>query len=412
MKSPELIPKGDFDFPPDAMIKKPGSIPTATPKPSPLSALPVELKLEIAKYLSPTDTVCFALSNIHNWWTLEHQRTKLALKGEAKLPLLRRLEDAMENHFTCACCLILHRYDESKSFGLAIPDNNSAHPLRCIRDGLWRTCQLSLDLQICDHQSQYELQFLKVQLAMRRFYRGPQYGIACKSLSHTQVRGPDSTGNLPILVSIEAQICRIRRPPKASGLPTSREPWRTPLSMADPGPWHLFLRVQDITLVERNDVGFTAGRILPRLRHLNVCKHMGCPRGNTDYKWALIFEEQKVNVELRGYDQIHGNCKICHTSYYLEVIQTGNLYAVVLTRWMSLGPGLSPDDPQWKIHMLQEPECRDDSIIVDPQLSFECNGPQLSHQALRETNMSYLREHEYQRVMNKSDRCQNWILPN
>ena len=86
-------------------------------------------------------------------------------------------------------------------------------------------------------------------------------------------------------------------------------------------------------------------------------------------------------------------CNQCNTDFCIEVCEYGSHLALVLTTWINLGPGLTPDDPLWKIHSREnrgvtlDPNDRTGS----PRVSFE-NRSHWSFENLLSRNISYLED--------------------
>ncbi|KAJ5292034.1 hypothetical protein N7478_001285 [Penicillium angulare] len=43
-------------------------------------------------------------------------------------------------------------------------------------------------------------------------------------------------------------------------------------------------------------------------------------------------------------------CEECNTRLRIETIDYETNLALIITKWIEIGPGLSPDDPQWMRH--------------------------------------------------------------
>jgi hypothetical protein len=113
---------------------------------------------------------------------------------------------------------------------------------------------------------------------------------------------------------------------------------------------------------------------------------------------AVVFaylDGEKNPCSTRTFDQ-------CNTDFRIEVCEYGSYLALVLTKWIDLGPGLTPDDPQWKVH------CREDRAVTldpkdragSPRVSFENASPQ-SLGELLSRNLSYLKDQRYREVMHQ-----------
>lgn len=207
---------------------------------------------------------------------------------------------------------------------------------------------------------------------MRRFHYGPKSGISADSLSYTQVRQhpiksahPDTIS----LFSIEAQIC--------------------------PEPLGLYVRMQDIVLFRTRDELIYAPnhRALDPLIICDDHRLLGIIRPLVQ----LLHREEKVPFA--------DTCQICNTDYQIEISEFDSKIALIITRWVNLGRGLTPDHPMWKIHACfpagghglldrGDPE----HFLQSPRICFEDMATQ-SIDDLRSRNLSYLRDQQYKRVM-------------
>lgn len=160
------------------------------------------------------DIYCLSLCN-HRLLAIFGSRMKREyLKRQARLSFLRRLERDHPRYFACEACLVLHNLGSiSEPLGLSYPAHNYPPRLDCVRAPKFASCTSSWMVihhhsSICSH---YTLHFSHLQLAMRRFYYGPQCGISTDALSFTEVEndlfGGDRVSRPTTLFSIEAQIC-------------------------------------------------------------------------------------------------------------------------------------------------------------------------------------------------------------
>lgn len=109
-------------------------------------------------------------------------------------------------------------------------------------------------------------------------------------------------------------------------------------------------------------------------------------------------------------------CKKCNTDSLIEVCKSGSGLALVLTTWINLGPGLTPDDPRWKVLSVA---CRDEGVTLglndqkpSPRACFEKASPR-SLEALRSCNLSYLKDQRFKKIMShdQSGSTGVWYLP-
>ncbi|CRL19714.1 unnamed protein product [Penicillium camemberti] len=329
--------------------------PCETPMMNTLAGLPVELLLSITDFLPPTE--------------------------KKKLPVLRRLERDLPKYFVCYVCHILHKYHGPEFFGLYDGGYDQENcPLRCLPK--WKKGELSLRLRDQDplwFHAYRRFFFIHLQLAMRRFYYGENFGISTEALSYTQVctyPGPPSCPEITSLFSTDAQIC-----PKTPGL---------------------CLRIQQMMfvhsraptlLLSRRDAGWMGAP--PEI--MFICIHIS-------HKRHARLLDNVVKAYLNGMNALSSTytCKICTAECRIEVCEYGSDLALVLTTWINLGAGLTPDDPQWIVHSCDwvynrvtlDPNHRKDSS----RLCFENVSPR-SLEALRSCNLSYLKDQRFKQVM-------------
>lgn len=102
--------------------------------------------------------------------------------------------------------------------------------------------------------------------------------------------------------------------------------------------------------------------------------------------------------------------------YHVELLEFGShALALIITRWINLGTGSSPDDPQWKRAQsaYEKPPSLDGKGLASPRVAAENVVPShWSKEALTFSNISLLRNSEYQNLMEELDYDSDiWILP-
>ncbi|KGO67909.1 hypothetical protein PITC_029480 [Penicillium italicum] len=377
---------------------EPKSVTYPNPKtlePELLDALPVELLLLIADFLPLEDIYCLSLCN-RRLLTIFKSRTKhRSLRRKPQLSFLRRLEHDHPRYLTCDDCLVLHDLNRiSEPFELSSPAHTYPPRLECLAPASEIRPRESLSMIIHNSSSMYShyrLQFSHLHLAMRRFYCGPQYGISTDALAFTEVEKAFSGGDRIIrpttLFTVSAQIC--------------------------PDPPSLYLRIQDIVSmvnfrqiddeeylceVEQNDFAI-----------LRVCKHKSKP-----------FWLQDIPLD-RYPTHEYFNCGLCNAVCEVELFENrpnGHI-TIVMTRYINLGAGLSPNDPRWRVNLLsewKEPEVQEvnpEYMDARPQRTFEA----LTETSLRDLtsrNLSYLEDERYQATMVRipGDVPPSWALWN
>lgn len=338
-----------------------------------LAGLPPELLLSISDFLPLVDLICFSVCN-HRLLELSlRQINRLPpLTQDDKLSILTRLEQDLPGYFACDVCNLLHRYDGSESFGLSGLPHERTCRLPCVRTDQWFRIWFILSTHATSSYSPNDLSFLQLKLAMRRFYYGPGSGISTDSLSYTQVRQDPIKSVHPdtiTLFSREAQIC--------------------------PEPLGLYIRMQDIVVVKTLDELPNNWRSEPFV----ICQHFGL----RDFITPMV--ESLHNGQKASFAH---NCHRCNTDSQIEISAFESKMALIMTRWVNLGPGLTDQDPLWKAHVCfpMGPGGRlgghyDPEPILgaqSPRLCFEDTASQ-SFEDLRSRNLSYLRDQQYKKVM-------------
>lgn len=349
-----------------------------------LSGLPLELLLSISDYLPLVDLICLSFCNrrLHEVTTRRQTNRLSSLTQEDKLMVLTRLEKDLPEYFACAVCNLLHRYDGSESFGLSGLPHEQTSQLPCVQIdesdkrfgyrpdkwfGAWRT----LWTHPLFNYTLYRLFFLQVKLAMRRFYYGPRSGISTDALSYTQVhQRPDKTS----LFSTEAQIC--------------------------PKPLGLYIRMQDIVLVRTRDELLDLPKIWMS-RSFLICFHYRLDEMITPIVESAHHPEASFA----------NTCDECGLSFQIEIGEFDSKIALIMTRWVNLGPGLTQEDLMWRTPVysfMGGSRRRFDRDALEalphipttrsPRLYFEDIAPQ-PLQNLRSRNLSYLKDQQYTIVM-------------
>ncbi|KAJ5604249.1 hypothetical protein N7537_007205 [Penicillium hordei] len=371
--------------------------------PTALTDLPLELLCMISEYLSPVDLACLALGNRH----LLRSFAATAFKNfsncrtgnptdDARIELLSRLSCDLPQYHLCFICLRLHLW---KKAGLP----SYYHPMVNHRtDALdYTNWYLIRHLPLAHHPSYtfYKFHFVHLQLAMRRFYYGPEFGIPVESLLYTEIKANRFRSNGPPLL----------QPPtnKASEGDTQKDIMMTLFSAEAricSTPPALCMRTQDIAVVTRQNIP----RMWPCRENgpMKVCKHIHTfDPGFSDILASQIRRYCSTTSPKVLADQ--GSCDKCNTSWQLEIRTLDETHAsLTLTLWMDLGPGLSIEDPQWKYRLDNVPKSFSAKHeIVDSRLRFERDSIQarspnaLSEDKMYYRNVSLLEGKTYQTVM-------------
>lgn len=239
----------------------------------------------------------------------------------------------------------------------------------------------------------YRFHFTHLQLAMRRFYRGPKYGVSTDSLFYIEVitfpcrdtvsppqegsaSKPEKTispGTQTALTSFDARIC--------------------------PAAPSLCLRMQVWSVAKRQDVS----ALSPEKDLVGFCRHADLP-STSDHVRRHVSAYQSGSPEAAEY----GKCIECITAWRIEVRDFGaQEVSLIMTRWIDLGPGLIPQDPRWRSHIkvgLWDGTAEDNA--ASPRLRFEtglADGERnnLSDEGLYSHNASLLKGRKYMDVMER-----------
>jgi hypothetical protein len=371
-------------------------------RPSAFNRLPVELFPSIAEFISSTDLLCFSLVNKRLYRALDLERKLLwllsPLTGKRKLSLLYRLERDNPSYYVCDHCVVLHKYNASEQFR----HFNWDARFPCLDYLAWAYQEKTILTHNKFTHTCYVFLFLHLKLAMRRWYHGPQVGIATESLSHTEVKEYHESTTL---FSVEAQICSTS--PTHVGAPTSSE------------PVNLCLRTQDIMVVPREHRHRFTGTLdeIDPPQVFRICLHIS----NEELLRLVRCMVHAYNVGKKETRSNSQTCAECKTDYELQLVEFGqHELALIITKWMNLGDGLSPYDPQWKVHtlaslawyMIGRQPLKLDHAVASPRRSFENTVPATwSSEALLSYNFSLLMDQEYQHRMGHFDFCRStWIL--
>jgi len=294
------------------------------PRENTLAGLLPELLLSIADSLPRDDVTCLSLCS-HRLFSLFHDRCHPVLHTQ-KLSILKRLERDLPNYFICHICYLLHEFDGSEDFGLSGSIFELACPLPCSSE--WkRYGLLRLTVHLQGFTILYCFCFLHLQLAMRRFYYGPQSGISTEAICFTQVQHfeKSTSPGISSLFSLDAQICC--------------EP---------PG---LFLRIQMITSVPSNEIYLLytepngGERWHDPLKNVWICRHVPHEKLTSLIDKVMMSRYTGKRDPSAAY-----TCYRCSTDCYIEIHEQGSDLLLVVTKWVNLGAGLTPDDLQWKVH--------------------------------------------------------------
>ena len=231
----------------------------------------------------------------------------------------------------------------------------------------------------------YLFGFEHLQLAMLRHYLGPGYGISTDEFSYVQVNESSESeprGRRTTLLSVEARVCA--------------EPAR------------LCLRLQNWAVLHTR----VPGLALERTECVWVCQHFVAEE---DEMFQLIesnLDEYRTKSKRPREPKRH-RCRRCKFVFQLEVLDTGSDgLAIVITKWLDLGSGLTPMDPKWRVLTARFPDRENGNDHASEaercRLGFEKEeGP--TQQAITLRNASCLRGQRYKGTMQKCF-CGEWFF--
>ncbi|KAJ5611824.1 hypothetical protein N7528_008929 [Penicillium herquei] len=309
---------------------------------------------------------------------------------------MAQLERDNPDFFACDICKVLHHYHEfeSDNFGLEALMSQLSGQFECVQKGheKWFGRASILAIHSCPVYSQKKISHFHLKLAMRQFYCGPKYGISTESLSYTQIRHYPKYSPYPEMVSlfsIDAEICPKVEPPD------------------------LYVRMQDILLFDepyfltdhlidwdKPHIRWSTDPLLP----FHICRHIHL----TDF----IAPIQRSISGSGAIKMISKSCQECHVDSVTEIgwRELERKFAVIITRWANLGPGLTQEDPIWKAHVdlddWDHPRAgrlipTDDSVqhIINwkgPRFWFEKRSTR-SYKRLQAINLSCLQDETYKK---------------
>lgn len=231
----------------------------------------------------------------------------------------------------------------------------------------------------------YTFNFHHLQLVMLCHYLGPGYGISTDKLSFIQVNesgGSEPRGRITSLLSVEARVCA--------------EPAR------------LCLRLQTWTVLHTR----VPDLALERSQCVWVCHHLVADEGEMFRMIGSSLDEYSTRSERPREPKCH-RCRRCNFIFQLEVSDTVNDgLAIVITKWLDLGSGWTPMDPNWRTLTAAFQVCGNGNEHASEagkcKVDFE-KEEGMMQQAVTLRNASYLSDQLYRDTMNKRF-CGEWIL--
>lgn len=240
---------------------------------------------------------------------------------------------------------------------------------------------------------------------------GPSYGIPTESLRYTEVSNFPTSAMAREISQLLEEDCR--------------DFYRIGVSSVDArvctGPPGLCLRQQHLTVFNRKKLRFFVLEDFVT----RVCIHDGTLESNglSGLIKSLIDKYLEKGYGAKGALTNSGECNKCPLSWKFELRDLGKQkICLALNRWWDLGPGLSPEDHQWKnlLNFENRRPLTSAEISGSPRARFEANfvgttdiSPGLlSDEELYLRNTSLLQAQRYRKVMipHMGTRRQSWYL--
>lgn len=363
----------------------------------------------VSEHLSDADLASLALCNhallsffpqahkkipgMNELWTIDNPKTNF---------LSRLSHDSPEFYLCFDCERLYHSQNVEYPAEWQTSHGHQNHHYPCCTEGSsmidldpWRSDQWSED----DQTNTFYLNFIHVQLAMRGLRYGSQFGIPLEAFSMTRVTEEEEETFTRNGGEVDEE--------------ESQRSHQTTLSSIDvrarTDPPGFYIRKQSLLVLEKAKIGGNAEGLMKRLyaaaRHICPCE--GTTLGSTFLSGILDFILDDAGIMSNKYRD-HGTCDGCSTSWLAELCTIDeDQICLNSTQWEMMGPGLTPEDPEWMLHTYCTIPEDKDSTICDPWTIFEdylapAGGLNaLSEEALLSRNISWLRNQTYRTVIDK-----------
>ncbi|CRL23174.1 unnamed protein product [Penicillium camemberti] len=125
-------------------------------------------------------------------------------------------------------------------------------------------------------------------------------------------------------------------------------------------------------------------------RAFRICSHL-----RSSHIASLVEPLLPAHIQGASFSQLDGNCDKCNTDFLLEIRDYCGHLALIITRWINLGSGLSPDDWFWKIRSREsyygDGLALEQDMTWSPRVSYENLSGDWPREALLSRNLSYFK---------------------
>ena len=297
---------------------------------------------------------------------------KTAVATGHREQFLSTLARDLPSWFYCHSCSHLHPRDRVGPPG---PLNQPSKRLPCFPTSSY--APLSLLMHVSGGIFFYSFTFHHLQLAMLRHHLGSGYGISTNELSFISVDDfgeSEPGGKITALLSVDARVCA--------------------------QPARLCLRIQTWAVLHTRDQDMA----LEKSKCVWVCCHSATNNDELLQLIRLSLDEHSTRAEKTQRPNFL-KCRSCNFVSQLEVLDTvSDGLAVVITKWLDLGSGLTPMDPKWRIFaaafQVGHQESEEAGEAEQCMMDFE-KEEELGQQALTARNASYLIDQRYKNIISK-----------
>jgi hypothetical protein len=283
-----------------------------TPLP-PFLKLPSEIIQIIASYLSPSSVAALALSCHNCMFALGTEcleQCSAKKNASENRALLEFLSTDWEQYILCCDCIKLHKLDYRRLF-----------QAKCIKSprnyGGW--------LILSDG-----FEFIHLQMAMKLYRSGKNASPAIEYLTKTDDKVLEMHQSFLWRLPCITHEARIDR---NEFLFRSQFCFLIPLA----GTCEEGIVKQ---LLNNSNIAFR-----PICRHLRIGDIDGLPRIISCLRGHILYSRNPADC--RRCNNVW-ECQSCGAEFSIALKDYGARLALVITRWLNLGPGISPDDEKWK----------------------------------------------------------------